>query len=331
MLYVSGLHALSVLDVINVARYPSIDWDTLDIRNSSDSVFGNYGIDSHKVEIENKGKFHIANKVRVLLDYIESRVDLSNLIDAKKDLGLTEDNILELFDKVFLLRFKYNWFSIEDYMKKEFMWEWNKYMSSYSVDFIKLFLSYINSKSNKFVLKGTSALSLYYNLNQFSNIIYLDGYDINFMGLLLDFCKCNNIVYRLVECTDKVYVVQLQYAIGHDIMVSVSRKCKNMNKSEVVKIDGVLVYKVNAIMSDKLDSLRETFNIRDLFDVVFIYNNYKNCIGSEVLTKLTNILSESAYSKGYYIYLISQQRDELIDNAALTECFIGMYHDLGLR
>ena len=66
---------------------------------------------------------------------------------------------------------------------------------------IKEFLSYINEQTESFILKGGTALAQCYNLNRFSEDIYLDSQKENIMHHIQAFCKLNHYDYRIAKDT----------------------------------------------------------------------------------------------------------------------------------
>lgn len=67
---------------------------------------------------------------------------------------------------------------------------------------INSFLSFLNSKTDNFILKGGTALLACYNLDRFSEDIDLDSMDKNIINYIDAYCTQNNFEYRIAKDTD---------------------------------------------------------------------------------------------------------------------------------
>jgi hypothetical protein len=125
-LYLSGAHALNLpcsLETCGDWHRSALQWERLRLLNSSDSIWGDYGIETGKAVPERTQLFNVANHIRALLDLLEQ----GNFIAAQ---GMREDFICneiytdEIFDKVSLLRHKDHWPDIDSFMSKEYSDDW---------------------------------------------------------------------------------------------------------------------------------------------------------------------------------------------------------------
>jgi predicted nucleotidyltransferase component of viral defense system len=199
---------------------------------------------------------------------------------------------------------------------------------------IKDFLLYLNTKSNKFVLKGGTSLMMCYNLTRFSEDIDLDGSDKNTFFSIID-CfvndfsqKYNGINYRRAKDTDTVKRVFIHYGGDKPLKVEVSYRKKTIDINDCCILNGILVYNIDAIMFMKLNAFNSRDKIRDLYDVTFIYLNYKQNLSHQSIMSLRNSLEYRGIEQ--FDYLVNNQSDNLINNNELSENFLTMYYDLGL-
>lgn len=133
MKYLSGVHALNVeceLETSGDWHQSCIRWDVINdrLKESDDSVFGDYGIEQDKVLkfLDDKPVYNVANHIRACLDLIAD----GNFALAQ---GMRDDFICtdiyddEIFDKVTLLRSSELWNKIDKFMGKEYMMRWLNY------------------------------------------------------------------------------------------------------------------------------------------------------------------------------------------------------------
>ena len=186
----------------------------------------------------------------------------------------------------------------------------------------------------KYVLKGGTALMLCYNLTRFSEDIDLDGFDNSFFKIVESFIKqykykYPELSYRKAKDTDTVKRVFIHYGNIKPLKVEVSYRRKQLNTNEVVVLNNIVVYNIETILSMKLNAFNHRDKIRDLYDIVFVYTNYKGYINNNLLTMLRDAVEYKGLEQ--FDYLVKNQRDELIDNDALATAFLTMYYNLGLK
>lgn len=196
------------------------------------------------------------------------------------------------------------------------------------------FISYLNSVSDKFVLKGGTSLLLCYNLDRFSEDLDFDGFSSNFFGVVDKFVVGMNsngysISYRIGKDTDTVKRAFIHYGGEKPLKIEVSYRKKRLFPNEVAVINGIKVYNINSILSMKLNAFNGRDKIRDLYDIVFIYSRYRNYIDSSLLFQLRDAIAFKGVQQ--FDFLIKDQTDEFIDNDKLLDGFLSMYYDLGLQ
>ena len=136
MIYLTGVHALNIEDSILCCgdwHTSAIQWSDLskDIKESDDSIFKDYGIESDKTIPEHNEKYNVANTLRAVLDLLEGG-HTRYLIGFRDDFIMVDDYNEEFFKKVILLRDNKYWSDIDDLMKKEFMFLWLNFKESYN-------------------------------------------------------------------------------------------------------------------------------------------------------------------------------------------------------
>lgn len=205
-------------------------------------------------------------------------------------------------------------------------------MKDWQIDHKKViddFLQYLNKQTDKFILKGGTALLECYNLNRFSEDIDLDGKSKNIEDIVKRFCSNNNFVYRVAKNTNTVKRFMINYGnISKPLKIEVSYRKAIINTTETTKINGIAVYTIDTLLLMKTNAYVGRDKLRDLFDVCFICNNYHNELSDTVLFNLRNALEYKGLE--HFDMIVNQQEDELIDNDKLAEEFLKMYDSLGL-
>ncbi|MGN1105402.1 MAG: hypothetical protein ACI4RH_02035 [Huintestinicola sp.] len=117
----------------------------MELKESENSIWGEYGI-KHNMKIpEHNGTYNVANHIRALLDMIED-LDFSNAQGMREDFICCEEYTQEIFEKVSMLFDSPNWKMIDRFMMNEYFEDWIRYkretnMIDHSPDYISVFLS----------------------------------------------------------------------------------------------------------------------------------------------------------------------------------------------
>ncbi len=194
---------------------------------------------------------------------------------------------------------------------------------------IDSFLSYLNERTDNFILKGGTALLACYGLDRFSEDIDLDGKSYNIGEYIAAFCEEKNYQFRIAKDTDTVKRFMIHY--GNDskpLKVEISFRKKNIAPEETTKINGVNVYRINRLCMMKINAYMGRDKLRDLYDVSFISNNYFDELEPATRALLQNALMYKGVE--HFDYIVSQQKDELIDENRLAESFLEMFDKFGL-
>ncbi|MCR5797637.1 MAG: nucleotidyl transferase AbiEii/AbiGii toxin family protein [Eubacterium sp.] len=200
---------------------------------------------------------------------------------------------------------------------------------------IESFLDELNKVSGRYVLKGETALMECYNLSRFSEDIDLDGTSKNEIFRVVErFCKNHGYTYRIAKDSPTVSRFMIDYGGVNQygskpLKIEVSYRKKIIQKSNIKKINGYTVYNLDTLGIMKYQAYLARDKIRDLHDIVFIVNNYYDCLQSSTIVGITNALAEKGLEQFYYI--ISTQDDELIDKDKLETDFLKAFELLELN
>lgn len=208
------------------------------------------------------------------------------------------------------------------------MRDWRILHKQIMVDFI----AYLNSVSDKFVLKGGTSLMFCYGLTRFSEDIDLDGMDKKFFSYVDQFIiryrpKYGELTYRKAKDTDTCKRVFIHFGQEKPLKVEVSYRDR-VDICFCTYVNGILVYDIESLMIKKINAFSHRDKIRDLYDVTFIYWHYKNQLGIRTIQSLRDVVAFKGLEQ--FDFLIKDQRDPLINNNELAEAFLSMYFDLGL-
>lgn len=196
-------------------------------------------------------------------------------------------------------------------------------------DVIDRFLLYLNSKTDQFILKGGTALLECYGLDRFSEDIDFDGKESNIGEYVAGFCEENQYDFRIAKDTDTVKRYMIHYGNdGKPLKVETSFRRKHIPAEEITKINGVQVYRINPLCTMKVNAYMGRDKLRDLYDIAFICGNYFEELQPEVKALLQNALMYKGIE--HFDYIVSQERDELIDENRLAESFLAMFDQFDL-
>lgn len=131
MEYITGIQALNIEDSTECSG----DWhrlaiyrDNLDIRESNESIFKDYGIEPHKEVPFHEGTYNVANTLRAILDLFEQNKLMGWLKGFRNDFICTDIYNQEFLEKVQMLRGVPHWKDINSLMEREFMWDWVNFL-----------------------------------------------------------------------------------------------------------------------------------------------------------------------------------------------------------
>jgi predicted nucleotidyltransferase len=191
------------------------------------------------------------------------------------------------------------------------------------------FMSFLNMKTDRYVLKGGTALHLCYNLDRFSEDIDLDGRDKGLSALVEEFCAENAYSYRVAKNTDTVERCFVNYGNAQrPLKIEASYRRREIPSEEVDVINGIRVYRIESLCVMKVNAYSGRDKVRDLYDITFISNHYFDKLPSHVISLLRGAVEYKGIEQ--FDYVVSNQPDELIDSDKLLSDFLEMYDRLGL-
>lgn len=136
MKYISLIHALNLPCNLNTCgdwHCSSLQWKSVPLLDSKDSIFDDYGIEKNKTIPEHKEKYNVANHIRAILDLLY----IGNFTVAQgmnKDFLVTKEYNKEIFRKVLLMLNLPHWNKIDEFMTKEYLKEWVNYKKEISIN-----------------------------------------------------------------------------------------------------------------------------------------------------------------------------------------------------
>jgi len=178
---------------------------------------------------------------------------------------------------------------------------------------IKDFLDFLNSCSDLFVLKGGTALMMCYGLDRFSEDIDLDMLSSDktvMQNILQKYCSKTGYTFRTAKQTNTAERYILHYDDTQTLKIEVSHR-KVASKKNIKQINGIQVYDIDTLCILKKGAYDNRMRIRDLYDLVFICNNYWDELSPVVKSGVLESLSRDVLER--FDYLIRQEHDEYID------------------
>ena len=129
MLYISGIHALNIEDSLEICgdwHTSALQWKNIKLLDSDKTIFKDWGIETDKRIPEHEELYNVANTLRAILDLMV-KGSLRYLKGFRNDFICTDIYNLEFFKKVWMLRDLSHWEDINKLMKREFMFDWDKF------------------------------------------------------------------------------------------------------------------------------------------------------------------------------------------------------------
>lgn len=131
MLYISGIHALNIEDSLETCgdwHTSALQWERIDLLDSDKTIFKDWGIETDKSIPEHEELYNVANTLRAILDLMV-KGSTGYLKGFRDDFICTDIYNQEFFEKVVVLRDLPHWNDINNLMKREFMFEWDNFVS----------------------------------------------------------------------------------------------------------------------------------------------------------------------------------------------------------
>lgn len=173
-----------------------------------------------------------------------------------------------------------------------------------------------------------------YGLNRFSEDIDLDSTGGQTILKIIDtFCNRNGYTSRVAKNTETVKRIFIHYEDESNdeekpLKIEISYRSKEIPKEITCIRNGILVYDINYLTLLKNNAFNSRNKIRDLYDLTFIYNHYKDNLQPYIKETMTQSIQHKGLE--YFDYITENQKDDLIDKDNLTNDFLKMYFDMGL-
>lgn len=204
-------------------------------------------------------------------------------------------------------------------------------LEQYQQDRIKLIKEILPYFGDNFVLKGGTALSLYYGLNRYSEDIDLDctTNNMNFINKLKrhkDFNKWN---INIKKDTDTVFRAMIDYGAtshygSYPLKIEVSSRNKELLRAKILNYEntnGVNIYCIDELIKMKSIAFSGRDKIRDFYDLGYLLQTYPDKFSKENLFSIRekifycgedelNLLLKDENSKHK---LISQEKIHITD------------------
>lgn len=135
MKYITGIHALNLrcsLETCGDWHQSGIQWTRPTIRDSAESVFGDFGIEKNSNVPENPGTHWVADHIRALLDLLAEQ-SFGYAQGMKNDFICNDAYTPLIFDKVQLLSRVYYWPEICEFMGKEYGLQWLNFLQQRNI------------------------------------------------------------------------------------------------------------------------------------------------------------------------------------------------------
>lgn len=210
--------------------------------------------------------------------------------------------------------------------------EWQKAHGMIINDFMNVLSG---NNDNEFILKGGTALMLCYGLDRFSEDIDLDKNkgSGSLLKIIDHFCCARGYESRIAKNTNTTQRVMIKYSEDDrqkPLKIEMSmRRGRAIPAEEITTKNGIVTYIPDVLTDMKIEAYLGRDAIRDLYDLCYLYNNYKGEILDRTFSRIERALSVKGLEQ--FDYLIHTQQDELINNDQLMQNFLTMYDDLGLR
>lgn len=187
------------------------------------------------------------------------------------------------------------------------------------IDVIK---SILTLTGEDYVLKGGTALLLYYGLNRFSEDVDLDSFstDMKIIDKLKEALP-HEWDIREKKNTETVYRIMIDYretrydAGAYPLKVEISSR----NKEDLYKkrlkfssIDGVNVYDIGEIKNMKVRTFGRRDKIRDLYDIGFLLNKYPEYFNRDDLLGIRDEINHKGWDELSTLLEVELKKHNLI-------------------
>lgn len=377
LLYISGIHALNIensLETCGDWHCSALDWKRIELLDSEKSVFKDWGIEKGKEIPEHTGLFNVADDLRAVLDMMVHEENLRFLKFFRDDFFGTDLYNQEFFEHVLLLKNAGHWDGINRLMQHEFMHDWYSFLCGQEgmnpdtavhevsderihAELAEQFISFMNDRTDTFILNGSMALKACYGLDHFCRDIKLSGFLESFMlkdiaeqfirehgwkyggmayqdessplihnGMQERMWKLRGVYESFINRPRKIV---LQYGSGDTLNIEVSYSAGSIKGEDYEILNGIPVYNADNLLMQKETDFHTTLQLADLYDVVFIYKNYRSRLSEHSIQWLYSIFDY--YGMERFRFYLSINREKWLDTGRLYDDVINMFSELGIK
>lgn len=190
------------------------------------------------------------------------------------------------------------------------------------------FLLWLNNRSYDYILVGGAALMFCYGLTRFSDSIEFHSFNTNFFMYLDKFIceaqkKYPGIYYIKTNYTDTVKSAKLHFRQSKplEIRVTYTFVCR---PEKATQINNILVYNIEKLMEQIIRDYYLRNKLRDLYDVAFIFNNYRSYMDIELFDDLQAAVHEKGLEQ--LEYLLKYDNNIGVDNEYIEKEFLKMWY-----
>ena len=161
-------------------------------------------------------------------------------------------------------------------------------------DVMRDFLHYLNAKTENYILKGGSSLIECYGMRRFSADLDFDSRDRQRMAQIVDdFCKERGYKFRTAKNTPSVQRYMINYGDdSHPLKVETSFRRTMIPQQITEKRNGIVVYDIDELLSQKTTAYSQRDKIRDMYDISFIINKYGNNLQIRSISLAANAIAQ---------------------------------------
>jgi len=173
-------------------------------------------------------------------------------------------------------------------------------LENYQSERVKLMKEILPLFGENFILKGGTALSLFYGLNRYSEDLDFDciSSNMDFINRLKYHKEFKNWNINIKKKTDTVFRAMIDYGAtshygSYPLKIEVSSRNKELLRSGGLKLtyfDEVLVYHIDELIVMKAVAFNGRDKIRDLFDLNFLLDKYPNHFDKNTLFSISQKL-----------------------------------------
>ena len=159
-----------------------------------------------------------------------------------------------------------------------------------------------NRKGLPMVLKGGTALKLCYGLDRFSEDLDFDcakslNLDSSIQAVFAQLGKTKqhlrNPDVSVTKDTQTVKRYRIIYADDINLKLETSLR-GTPNDDDLIQLNGILTYKIEKLIQQKLRALNGRTAARDLHDVIYLYENFFDSFGKDELGEIEALYSNQS-------------------------------------